>query len=1221
MNSDFIYMGKYGDDRLPPISDLPVSGQPNIGVYTPYSSPQRNRSITRYSESQLKSISTRNMGAWENKRSREINPVDKVREDFYYQKWNVGQTTRSEVRNIISQTRHQNILDRRSEAYRVGESRWNQAYDEASLPSNYLDALRGDYSYRHSFSSPETYAKPPVMDSNYAIQQRSRDIWNTYQKEMQRPHEGWQRYLTPPAGQGEGAGDFIRGLFSKQSSALFAGSVGLHFASSLALQPLREFTQLDLSPAIQFQKETIMATNPMGLGGGIVGLQHLPHFQKLIKQMSLSYSQSPVELMQSARKLAQAGMTGKEILGILPPALKFSEMTAGSVGITESADIARMIVRKFNIEPTESAITTAFSQMFRADQTTSLSVEDMAIALNSLSSAPLEFSSSQLPEYLATIGMLRDMGQMPAQAAATTAGFMRSISRMGVTEARGIQKLELAGFFEDMGISRRHRPHYRDLAYYSYFGTNFTDQLSVTKETLDRYAPMGKKEGDLIPIPEIIGKVSGQLVYKRDSVGNLILDEEGKPVKLSEFERSAKMSQLGFSSQFKNVLFGYQQMQEGQGAVWNEDLKAWVAEGRLLARGYNDIIREITSSTKALDIGFKNMSGTLIQVSNRLESSKEAFITTMGESLIPAKTQSAELRLSAYNWLNKYIEDKPARTSLVAGGFEGFSKGIGVAKGVTDLAGGGLMSLAMIKTLTSRYMTPEEIAAGNAPALAAKAAMMEVDPEKAALMGLPYNAGDMTWNKSAVRFGAYVGGGLLSIARGMSTGYSAYSTGALMGKSPGRNITASIGAGLWSGGFSMASVPMFLRGGKAGFGAGAALLGLSAVPDISNYIMSKDYDKSFNKRYSALKEYSNQLLGHTVGFYETLSETDKVAISNITGIPKDQLDLMTTGGSLDEMYKDIAMNFSNTYLSEPMLDRFRDLAEIYPDLLQIKPREAEHFKHITTTLGGKHYLLPSTIEVAKGFGGGNIGKGMQSRMPGVRLHREDDKEMIRKYVSSLSEEEQSILFGHIPSQAASRKSGAAWGAGIGVALSALLIKAGVIAAPFSAGMSVPASLLAAGAIGSVVTLGTGAGLAAGDLNRLRNISKSYPQYLTSVSGGEGTMIGGVDLGAQSITYAASRNLNQAYISEQEHAMKMVQSGAETVDALNVINENLKEFMKALFSAGSSARNQVTVNQIFKSADRELLKQQAYQMGDIITKNMERLSERSFSELNLIEVSK
>ncbi len=1104
-------------------------------------------------------------------------------------------------------------------------------------PPRYVSALRGDYSYQANIGVRSTYRQPYSQTSYRVPNNLRRESYGIGRGEeaaslnrvnpantsyirdsvgnMSYSNSGnlkfgfSRRVRTPfnlfePVGDTGRARDFMKGVFHKESSALFAGSVGLHFASSLLLSPAREYTRRDLDPAKQFQMETILAANSFGLGRGTINMEHLPHFKNAIKRMSLSYSQDPVEIMQSARQLAQAGFSGKDVLGLMPSALKFSELTGGKVDIMQATDIARMLARKFRINTNDEAMNKALSQVFRATQVTSLDITDIATALNSLSSSPIEFPSSQLTEYLTTVGMMRNMGQMPAQAAATTAGFMKSISRLGAVENQAEQRLNLMEFFREQGIQRRTvRPNYRMFAQMQYFGTEFTKQFSVTEENLSRYQNYGKKVGDLIPVPEIIEKVSGQLTYKRDVQGRVIKDAQGKPVPFSEYERSAVMTQLGFSNQFKNVVLGYQQMQEGRGVEWNESLGSWVEEGKLLARGYNDILREIINSSKALDVGFKNMTGTLIQTENRLSSSRVALNTTMGEALLPAKIQSTEVKLGMVNAMNELAMKYPTSTAAISGGIEGLSMGLTGAKAITDIAGGSLMALAMIKTLSTRSVTLEEVEAANA---AGNTSM---------------RLGDLTWNRSAVKFGRTALFGMGSIIKGYSTGYSAFAVGAMQGTNTRDNIIQSTGLGLFSGITAFGGMQAIMHGKKINmFGkafsnkkVGGALLAASLIPDLMTGVSAAQSNKYVRNNMELRGQYKDEWMANLLSQgYFSLGSDGQETLSSIFGIPTAELNNMMDGKLVNPKYAETTSNYFNTLFSGSLEDNFATLIASNPEfakIASIRGRKANDFKNITH--GG--YLTPSVVQMMKEHGGGDIRLGAKNFLRDAKITEITDKRTIKQWYKGLPEVEKNLVTGERISLldliAQNVVADATIGGSVVGGLGALV--GGTVTIPVGGIGSVPVGV--AGAIAGAV-VGAGIGVGKG-INQYAN-QKKYPKAIYGISGGQGHFVGNQDIDIAKVQYSAVNALNPKELSELNYQNQQLALAHNSVDALDAINKNLIEFMKALMGGGSG-KNQVTVNQIFKSADRELLRQQAYQLSDIVVKNLDRMNQRSFNELKLV----
>jgi len=133
---------------------------------------------------------------------------------------------------------------------------------------------------------------------------------------------------------------------------------------------------------------------------------------------------SPQEAIDGLRTLRQSGLTTKESLDALKPALDLATGSAGELGLARAAKTAAVAMMKF--KHTGAPVRELMDALTHSTRESNIEFRDLPIILNSLRTAPQQLKMTST-EALTLVGALKNSGMMAAQAGQSLAGFARGL--------------------------------------------------------------------------------------------------------------------------------------------------------------------------------------------------------------------------------------------------------------------------------------------------------------------------------------------------------------------------------------------------------------------------------------------------------------------------------------------------------------------------------------------------------------------------------------------------------------------------------------------------------------------------------------------------------------------------------------------------------------------------------------------------------------------------
>jgi TP901 family phage tail tape measure protein len=181
-----------------------------------------------------------------------------------------------------------------------------------------------------------------------------------------------------------------------------------------------------LSPAIKYATDFEKEIATLQFVTRATG-KEFEELRRVVIDTGIKTAFSPMEATQGLYELRSAGLSTKQAIEALDATLDIVLLSGGTVSLQQGAALMANTLMKFNLSATESR--RVMDMLARATQDTMFHIEDFPQFMNALQTSPAKIARP-LEEFLAMGGMLRNIGQQPAQAGHTIVGFARRLTML-----------------------------------------------------------------------------------------------------------------------------------------------------------------------------------------------------------------------------------------------------------------------------------------------------------------------------------------------------------------------------------------------------------------------------------------------------------------------------------------------------------------------------------------------------------------------------------------------------------------------------------------------------------------------------------------------------------------------------------------------------------------------------------------------------------------------
>lgn len=134
------------------------------------------------------------------------------------------------------------------------------------------------------------------------------------------------------------------------------------------------------------------------------------------------------EASEAFIRLQQSGFKTQEALESIDSIMQFTSASRGTIKLTDSVSLGSLAMKKFLIPAKDLSRT--FDMFFRATQRSRLSMDELVVTMRSLTGATAKLDTTPPEEFIAFLGLMRDAGRLPAEAAQSLSIFSRSMFRL-----------------------------------------------------------------------------------------------------------------------------------------------------------------------------------------------------------------------------------------------------------------------------------------------------------------------------------------------------------------------------------------------------------------------------------------------------------------------------------------------------------------------------------------------------------------------------------------------------------------------------------------------------------------------------------------------------------------------------------------------------------------------------------------------------------------------